>query len=339
MAFDPTCPNKNNLSYSDLLQMKENYLQLRCQEYGNTQPANPTPGMRWRTGMAPTGGFASKSVYERNATNTAWVYLYGENNPPIGLPLNMVKGDILYFDGTNMNRLPAGTSGYQLTTFGTASGPSWQLPPTVSHCAVFTASNLNWSAPYTLLGARVTDYLVLAIGGGGGGGGGGKTNGWSYGAGGGGGTAQIKFQKVTVNLSTIPIYIGSGGSAGAASQGGTGSNGGAGFHSYFGSTTILEALGGGGGVGGGTGGGGSPAAGGTSYCDFLFAGAPGTDIVGGNGGLQVLYQGRGLGGNMGVGGAATNYGNGGGGGAGIITTFGTAYAGNTGYQGMMIVWW
>jgi hypothetical protein len=39
------------------------------------------------------------------------------------------QGDILYFNGTSWDRLPAGTSGYNLKTQGTGANPAWALDP------------------------------------------------------------------------------------------------------------------------------------------------------------------------------------------------------------------
>lgn len=41
--------------------------------------------------------------------------------------LSYAQGDILYYDGTNLNRLPAGTSGYFLKTQGAGANPIWDV--------------------------------------------------------------------------------------------------------------------------------------------------------------------------------------------------------------------
>lgn len=43
----------------------------------------------------------------------------------VGFPMSPSQGDILYFDGTNWEKLPAGTSGQLLQTNGVGANPSW----------------------------------------------------------------------------------------------------------------------------------------------------------------------------------------------------------------------
>lgn len=44
--------------------------------------------------------------------------------------LSYAQGDILYYDGTNLNRLPAGTSGHFLKTQGIGANPTWAAAST-----------------------------------------------------------------------------------------------------------------------------------------------------------------------------------------------------------------
>ena len=43
-------------------------------------------------------------------------------------PASPAQGDILYFDGSNWVRLPAGTSGQFLKTLGSGADPAWDSP-------------------------------------------------------------------------------------------------------------------------------------------------------------------------------------------------------------------
>ncbi len=54
----------------------------------------------------------------------AWKQILLEGDA-IPAPSGAAQGDILYFDGTNWTRLPAGTAGQLLQTGGSGANPSW----------------------------------------------------------------------------------------------------------------------------------------------------------------------------------------------------------------------
>lgn len=56
------------------------------------------------------------------------------------------KGDLIYFDGTNWNRLVAGVEGDVLTTHGTTSAPTWTALPILSTAAPINVDNSAASA-------------------------------------------------------------------------------------------------------------------------------------------------------------------------------------------------
>ncbi|HMS23386.1 MAG TPA: hypothetical protein PKB09_01085 [Candidatus Saccharibacteria bacterium] len=158
--------------------------------------------------------------------------------------------------------------------------------------------------------------LVIVEAWGGGGGGGGASGGTlaavrSGGAGGGGG-AFVTGSFLASNIgSTVPVTIGTGGTAGGAGANNTGTDGGAGNPSCFSTTTScagtihLRAYGGGGGNGNGTAGSGGGGGGG-SHSGWAINGTAGT---GGTGG-----------GPLGAAAGAVNSGSGGGGGATAAAT-------------------
>lgn len=53
------------------------------------------------------------------------------------------RGDILYYDGTQLQRLPAGTAGYVLQTGGPGADPSWGATnsETLAHEAIIGTQN------------------------------------------------------------------------------------------------------------------------------------------------------------------------------------------------------
>lgn len=148
------------------------------------------------------------------------------NEDPVATPANWdlmtegassltTGGDILYHDGTIVNRLPAGTDGEALVMSG--GMPAWTAPVGggLKSVQVFNASG-TWTKP-----AGIALVKVFVTGGGGGGGDGSTTNYVS--AGGGGGGTAIKYVDVSA-VSSLTVTIGAAGAGGAG--GGSGGNGG-----------------------------------------------------------------------------------------------------------------
>ena len=50
--------------------------------------------------------------------------------------LSYARGDILYYDGSNLNRLAAGISGYFLQTQGIGADPIWAEPDITESLAI-----------------------------------------------------------------------------------------------------------------------------------------------------------------------------------------------------------
>lgn len=139
------------------------------------------------------------------------------------------QGDLLYYNGTDYVRLPAGTSGQALKTQGAGANPTWGDAASAG-LQTFTATG-TWTKP-----TGVKLIQVMAIGSGGGGGGG---NGNSAGGSGGKGGVAVDWIDVS-SVSTVTVTVGQPGGGGS-----TNSNGAAGSDVTFGSY-----LTGGGGSGG-----------------------------------------------------------------------------------------
>lgn len=77
--------------------------------------------------------------------------------------LSYAQGDILYFDGTNLNRLAAGTSGNFLKTQGAGANPTWASAGgtgTVTSVSVTTANGVSGSVAT----ATTTPAITLTLG-------------------------------------------------------------------------------------------------------------------------------------------------------------------------------
>jgi len=66
----------------------------------------------------------------------------------IAPPASLVRGDVIYFNGTTWARLPAGTAGQVLTTQGTGANPTWTTP----------AQNITAAMTYYSSSPLDTDY-------------------------------------------------------------------------------------------------------------------------------------------------------------------------------------
>jgi len=80
-----------------------------------TTPGTASDGLTWVDNSVHPPVI---KVYDGNAA--AWV--------DIALPALTTQGDIVYFNGTALARLPAGTAGKVLKTGGAGANPSWGLP-------------------------------------------------------------------------------------------------------------------------------------------------------------------------------------------------------------------
>lgn len=76
MAFNPNIPAQGNNARSDLAAMKENFLRLRDNEAGSSEPSNLAAGILW----ADSSG-TEVSLKLRNKANTAWLAI---DTTPIG---------------------------------------------------------------------------------------------------------------------------------------------------------------------------------------------------------------------------------------------------------------
>jgi len=235
------------------------------------------------------------------------------------------QGDILYRDGSGLQRLGAGTSGDFLKTQGTGANPVWaSAGGGLQSMQVFTSSG-TYTKPSGI------NLIKIYVTGGGGSGADGAGN-YNTGGGGGGGATAIKIIDAT-SITTETVTIGNG--ATGASQ----SNGSSGGTSSFGSHA--SATGGGGGVQENNGGDGGTATGG----DINLRGSAGGS--GGGGGTGDEAPGNAYGGSTfwGLGGAGAHnltsgrinaivYGTGGGGG----DHDGTSYSGGgDGMSGIVVV--
>jgi len=76
---------------------------------------------------------ADGAVAANNIANGAVTSAAIANNSIDGTKIALgsdAQGDIMYYDGTNWARLPAGTAGQSLQTNGTSANPSWGTPIT-----------------------------------------------------------------------------------------------------------------------------------------------------------------------------------------------------------------
>lgn len=254
---------------------------------------------------------------------------------------------VQYFNGTGtFSGLDGNTSGFVLTSNGTAVAPSFQavaVPTFQVVTQVFTSSGT-----YTPTSGMA--YCIVEIVGGGGGGGGCDSTGAATVAVGAGG-ASGAYSRKTLNAATVgasqTVTIGAAGTAGPNVTPWTGGNGGT---TSFGA--IFTATGGNG--GGGTAGGvatitatsGTPI-GGSSGGDFIGAGVSGatgfasiigvlTAVIGGGGG-SGFFGGGGSFINTGANGQNANSYGGGGGGAANPPNSGAGRTGGAGFAGIVIV--
>lgn len=251
----------------------------------------------------------------------------GDNNPQwekvdiaSGVEIaSEAQGDILYHDGSNWTRLPAGVSGYFLKTQGAGANPAWAAPNRQTY--------LNSDSPATFtVPAGVTLVWVTMCGGGGGGAG--QNTG-----GGGGGAAIVNMPFVVTPAEEISIIIGAGGTGGTTGGSADGAAGGDSIWDNGGSREITCGGGGNGAVrtGGVVSGAGAIDATAADWGSPGFAGGDGSsDATEQNGGGCVLGRG-------GQGAASPSTPPGFGGGGGGDTDNGTQ--GASGAGGVCIIQW
>ena len=78
--------------------------------------------------------------------------------------LSYAQGDVLYYDGTKLNRLPAGTSGFFLKTQGAGANPIWAASAgsgTVTTVSVNTASGFQGSVTNPTSSPAITVKNIL----------------------------------------------------------------------------------------------------------------------------------------------------------------------------------
>jgi hypothetical protein len=71
--YEYDCPKEGNAGLDDLIQMKENFKQLRAWEASATEPVHPEAYMNW---LYVPGGGANSIWRQRNAANTGWLNLF-----------------------------------------------------------------------------------------------------------------------------------------------------------------------------------------------------------------------------------------------------------------------
>jgi hypothetical protein len=276
------------------------------------------------------------------------------------------QGDVLYFNGTNYVRLPAGTSGNFLKTLGAGANPAWAAVPgggdvlAANNGTEFTAASFATNLalvrtvkkqPFTSSGTYTPStgmlFCIIECWGGGGGGGGasGAVSQFYIGAGGGtGGYSRLVATAAMIGASKT-VTVGAAGNGGAPGT----NNGSAGGDTSVGAICIAK-----GGSGGlfssvaqvGTGGLGGVA--GTG--DIAAPGAPGqggfyngtnaniihTSGAGGN----TVFGGGGVGQNAAstavTGATATGYGSGGGGAS--VGNSATSAGGGGGFTGYVFIY-
>ena len=95
-------------------------------------------------------------------TNGAGANPMWDSSPAIATDLNIsgqTQGDIIYFNGTNWVRLPAGTNGQFLRTNGVGFNPSWDTSPSVA-----TDLNISGQAQGDVLYYNGTNWVRLPAG-------------------------------------------------------------------------------------------------------------------------------------------------------------------------------
>lgn len=216
-------------------------------------------------------------------------------------------GDIVYTDGTDLQRLPIGTASQLLAVNGAANAPEWVDGP-ATDVQIFTSSG-TWTKP-----ANISTVRVVCIGAGGSGGSGrrGASDSQRRGGtgGGGGAVAEAVFNADDLGATeTITVATATTGGAAVTSNNTNGNAGANGGSSSFG--TWLTAGGGGAGQGGGT----SNAAGGGGA--GVFTSASGTTGGSPNAGGANGLGSQGVDGNSGADGYNAEFGGASGGGTNI----------------------
>ena len=82
----------------------------------------------------PTTTVVGQTTYvslRYNSNTSKWECIAANANW-IPSPTGAAQGDILYYDGSQWNRLPAGTAGYFLKTQGAGANPVWSLPAAIT---------------------------------------------------------------------------------------------------------------------------------------------------------------------------------------------------------------
>ena len=280
--------------------------------------------------LASTGNAVSNGTYWNLMAQAGTNGTDGSDGTDVGTTLT-TQGDILYRDGSGLQRLAKGTAGQVLKINSGATAPEWgNAGGGMIAMQVFTSSG-------TYTKNANTTKIKVTVTGAGGGGGSGSQNYNSLGGGGAGGTS-IKF--ITTGIgSTETVTVGTGGTNGGA---GASNSGGAGGTSSFGSH--CSATGGYGGESGenpanytsGVGSNGDINIGGGDSQGYQ-GGDISTDHAGGSLGGSSFWGGGGQAGNSSGTTAGSNgeaYGSGGGSGDGNTSSFG---AGGSGKAGIVVI--
>ena len=158
-------------------------------------------------------------------TNTTYWNVFAEGGD-VATTLT-TQGDVLYRDGSGLQRLAAGTNGHFLKTQGSGANPVWAA----AGGGMIAMQVFATAGSHTYTKSATTTKIKVIVTGGGGGGGGGENN-WNSMSGGGAGGTAIKF--ITSGIgATESVTVGAGGSG--ASGGSSGTTGSAGGTSSFGS--------------------------------------------------------------------------------------------------------
>lgn len=176
---------------------------------------------------------------------TDWASLVNVNALIVDLNgMSLSQGDVLYYNGTHLVRLPAGSNGQFLQTLGAGQNPNWAAAgsavSSVTVYATHIGSPFTWTKP-----AGISGVLVRVCGAGGGGAGSTAISSTLSGGGGGAaGSCNEDFFRAADIGATVSVTIGQGGTGGANSGSGT-ANGSGGSNTTFGS--LLTGYAGGGG--------------------------------------------------------------------------------------------
>ncbi|BAQ85566.1 hypothetical protein [uncultured Mediterranean phage uvMED] len=185
----------------------------------------------WKGDYAAGTAYAVDDVVNSSGTSYVCVAASTGNAPPNATYWNVMaqggtdvgttlttQGDILYRDGSGLQRLGAGTSGQFLKTLGTGANPTWSdAGGGLQSVQTFTSSG-TYTKP-----SGISKIRVYVTGAGGGGGGSKSSYSRSSGSGGAAGGTAIKLLDAS-SITTVTVTIGTGG--GGASAGNLASNGG-----------------------------------------------------------------------------------------------------------------